>query len=109
MDARKKRIGQNEILFRQVNERLKELGTSFSLVAEAAEFVCECGTVACAEPIRMTLDDYEHVRSNGTWFAVRTGHEIPDVESVVEPHEEWAIVEKQDEAAQLAVAEDPRR
>jgi hypothetical protein len=109
MDARRERIGRNEVLFRQVNERLKELGTSFSIVAEAAEFVCECGNVSCAEPIRMTLGEYEQLRSHGAWFAVRSGHETPDVESVVERHGDWNVVEKhRDGPAQLAEAEDPR-
>lgn len=109
MDERAERIGKNEALFRQVNERLKEIGQSFSFVSESAEFVCECGVASCAQPIRMTLADYERIRQNPTWFAVIPGHEIPDVEAVVERNDGWHVVQKKPGApAELAAAEDPR-
>jgi hypothetical protein len=109
MDERQERIGRNEALFRQVNERLKEVGASFSLVAEETSFVCECGDPTCAEPIVMTLDAYERIREEAAWFAIVPGHEIPDVERVVERHERYAVVEKHPGGpADLARAEDPR-
>jgi hypothetical protein len=109
MDARQERIGRNEALFREVNERLQEIGTSFNLVGETADFVCECGDLTCAEPIRMTLADYEGVRAKPNRFFVVPGHDIPDVESVVERHERWEIVEKHAGGpAELAAEEDPR-
>ena len=104
MDDRAERIGKNEALFRQINERLKELGESFSLVAEQSEFVCECGDATCAEPLQMTLAEYERVRANPEWFAIRPGHEIPDVETVVETHRGYVVVEK-DPGPGAAVAE----
>ena len=77
MDDRGLRVGQNEVLFREVNERLRELGEGFSLVAEESQFVCECGSSACTEQIRMTLAEYETVRSDSKHFFVRRGHELP--------------------------------
>ena len=109
MDARKERLGRNEAVYREVNERLKELGESFSLVAEAADFVCECGVATCASPIRMTLEEYERLRSNPHWFAVVPGHEILDIESVVEEHDGWNLIEKHPGGpADLAAQSDPR-
>lgn len=109
MDERGARITQNEALYREVNERLKELGTSFSLVSETTDFVCECGLLSCVEPISMTLESYEHVRSEPHWFAVKEGHEIPDVETVVERHDGWSLVEKHlGGPAELAAETDPR-
>ena len=96
-------------MFRQVNERLKEIGESFSLVAEQSDFVCECGNASCAEPIRMTLADYERLRSEPTWFAVRPGHEVRDLESIVERRGEYNVVQKHEGGpARLAEDEDPR-
>jgi hypothetical protein len=109
MDERKKRIGMNEVLFRQVNERLKELGRNFSLVAETAEFVCECGDLTCAEQIRMTLAEYERVRAYPTRFVIKQGHEVVDVEGVVEEHEDYQVVAKRTGGpAGLAIREDER-
>ena len=103
------RIGKNEALFREVNERLKEVGTSFSLVAEQADFVCECGISTCTEPIRMTLADYERIRSQPHWFAVVPNHEIPDVERVLERNDGWYLIEKlKGGPAELAAEHDPR-
>jgi hypothetical protein len=109
VDARGERVGRNEGLFRQVNERLKEIGDSFSLVTESADFVCECGSASCAAPIRMTLAEYERIRSDPELFFVFPGHEIGDVESVVERHEGYDVVRKQVGApAELARETDPR-
>jgi hypothetical protein len=108
MDERQRRVGLNEVLFRDVNERLKEVGTSFSLVAETARFVCECGELGCAEPIEMTLAEYESLRADPKRFAVKPGHEITDVERVVEEREGYFIVEKLPGGpAGLAIREDP--
>ncbi len=109
VDERGRRIGENEIVFREVNERLRELGESFSLVSEVAEFVCECGDTSCAERIRMPLAEYERVRSDGKRFLVVKGHEVPEYERVVSEHEGYAIVEKLPGApAGLALRDDPR-
>lgn len=94
MDERQKRLGRNEVLFRQVNERLKEVGESFSPLTETADFVCECVDLSCAEPITMTLADYERVRSEPTRFVIKQGHEALDVERVLEEHTNYQVVVK---------------
>jgi hypothetical protein len=109
MDARAERIGRNEALFRQVNERLRELGESFSLVAEHADFVCECGDDSCVQPLEVSISDYERVRSDPRWFLLAPGHETANVEAVVERHDGWIVVEKRSGApTRLAVENDPR-
>jgi hypothetical protein len=105
-----RKLGRNEALFRQVNERLKELGEGFSVVAERADFICECSDERCAQQVQLTLADYERVRSDSRWFLLVRGHERPEIESVV-----WVadpdviVVQKHEEAADEAIAEDPRR
>jgi hypothetical protein len=109
MDERGRRVGENEALFRAVNERLRELGEGFSLVAEEAEFVCECANTSCTERIRMPLGKYEEIRSDPKRFFLVKGHEIPEYEKVVEELEGYVVVEKlPGGAAGLAIREDPR-
>jgi hypothetical protein len=104
MDERRaERLGLNEGLFRQVNERLRELGEGFSVVAERADFVCECADEGCAEPIQLTLEEYERVRSDSRWFVVIRPHIRPEIERIAwEIGERAVVVEKPEELAEEA-------
>ena len=104
---REERIGKNEALFREVNERVRDVNREFGDFPDA-EFVCECGDRECTERVRMPLHEYEAVRKSPTYFLVKPGHEIPDVETVVEDHEGYAVVAKHTAAADIAVETDPR-
>ncbi len=109
MDDRTERIGLNEALFREVNERVKAINEGFGDPLPKTEFVCECGQDSCTERVRMTLDAYEELRSNPRRFAIRPGHEIPDVETVVEEHDGYVVVEKHaGDPAAVAEDTDPR-
>jgi hypothetical protein len=109
VDERGKRIGRNEVIFREVNERLRELGEGFSLVSEVAEFVCECGNSACAERVRMPLEEYERIRADGRRFFVINGHEELEYERVIEERAGFSIVEKLPGGpAGIAIRDDPR-
>lgn len=94
MDPHKERLAKNEAIFRRVNERLKELGESFSLVSEYARFVCECANADCAEQVEMTLAEYEFAREHPARFLMIPGHERPGLETVVRETERFVIVEK---------------
>jgi hypothetical protein len=96
VNERERRIGQNEVLYREVNERVNDLNDQFELTDELATFVCECGRLDCSEPMRMTGSEYARVRSDPATFAVKPGHEFPDVEVVVEEHEEYDVVRKRE-------------
>jgi hypothetical protein len=109
VDARGRRIGRNEVVFREVNERLRELGESFSMVAEVADFVCECGNSTCTERVQMTLSEYEQVRSDAKRFFVMKGHELLEYEKVVDEEPGYLVVEKLPGGpAGLAIKDDPR-
>jgi hypothetical protein len=110
LTPRQERLVRNETLFRQVNERLKELGESFSVVAERADFICECSNEACTEHIALALEEYERVRADPTHFVLVKGHEVPEIESVAyELGDRLVIVRKtQDELAEAAAAADER-
>jgi hypothetical protein len=109
VDERERRIGMNEAVFREINERIREVGETFSVVDELLDLVCECGLADCTERIQMAAADYERIRANPTYFAIVPGHEIPEVETVVERHKGYVIVRKTvGEAAELAKETDPR-
>lgn len=109
MDARQIRIGENEALFRQVNERVEQLNVGFSAVLEYGDFVCECGDAACTERLRLKPDEYERVRADPTHFVVKHGHVAPDVEEVVFENERYQVVRKHPGGpGDLAARRDPR-
>jgi hypothetical protein len=109
VDERAKRVGENEVLFRDVNERLRELGEGFSLVSEKAEFICECANSKCAERVRMSLSAYEAIRADSTRFFVIKSHELPEYEKVVSEEEGYLVVEKlAGGPAGIAIRDDPR-
>jgi hypothetical protein len=102
--SRKERIAKNETLFREVNERVKELVPSEGGI----DFICECGNEECIEQVRLTSEEYERVRADPVEFFVKPGHEIPDVEEVVETHERYLLVRKHVEEREIARQMDPR-
>ena len=109
MDERARRIGANEALYRSVNEKIEELSAAFGTITETMSVVCECGDANCVEQIEVSIADYERIRSDPTFFIIRPGHEIPDVEEVVEEHDAFHVVKKvKGEAEELARETDPR-
>ncbi len=109
MSDREGRIGLNEAVFREVNERIESLAETFQLTGEPLDLICECGQAACVNRITMSRAAYEHVRSDPSTFAITPGHDVPDVEAVVERHGVYDIVRKQDqEALEVAEETDPR-
>ena len=105
MDERERRLGQNEAIFREVNERLRVVNESFGALTERMEIVCECGDPSCAERISVGIDEYEDLRSHPDRFILVPGHADPsDVEEVVAHDSGWEIVRKRKGAA-AALAE----
>ena len=109
MSSREERIGLNEAVFREVNERIEDLAGAFDLKTQALDLVCECGDATCRERLSMTLAEYEAVRSDAHQFAVHPGHEYPDIESVVFRMKNYDVVRKDSGVAeQIAEQTDPR-
>jgi len=94
VSSREERIGLNEAVFREVNERIEDLADRFALNDEPLDLVCECGDADCVRRISMTRAEYEGLRSDPQQFAVHPGHEYPDVEEVVERRNGYDIVAK---------------
>jgi hypothetical protein len=96
------RIGKNEALFREVNERIDQLQTGLGEPNTFA-IVCECGAASCTERFSITHDDYRALRQDVHRFAVVPGHERLDLERVVAERPGYVVVEKTDpEAAEAA-------
>jgi hypothetical protein len=102
-------MGMNEAVFRDVNERIEEVGATFNLTQEPLDMICECGDATCVDRITINREEYERVRADPHLFVVASGHEVPDVEDVVARRPGYEIVRKR-EGVQAEIAEktDPR-
>jgi hypothetical protein len=109
LSSREERIGLNEAVFREVNERIEALAETFELGSQQLDLVCECGDASCLKRISMTPAEYEQLRSESHQFAVHPGHVVPDVEDVVERRQGYDIVRKNEGVPkQIAERTDPR-
>jgi hypothetical protein len=109
VDERAARVGRNEALFRSVNEQIEDVNRTFSVVAQTMDIVCECGARDCLQRLVISMDAYERVRRDPTWFVVLPGHVVPAFEDVVEGGDGYVVVEKKDgDPSRLAEATDPR-
>ena len=99
MEARKARLATNEALYREVNDRIHEVGERLQVLPddELLEFRCECARADCEEPMQMTQAEYKHVRTDNDRFAVLPGHEDEELERVVEQTERYLVVDKRPE------------
>jgi hypothetical protein len=105
---RQERIARNEAMFREANERAKAWEERHRLEGEAELYFCECANPDCLDKVSLREADYERIRSDSRRFVIVPGHELPDVEAVIERNEGWAIVEKTPEVAPTLEALDPR-
>lgn len=107
-----KRRAQNEVLFREVNERIEAISHELSACERPParlELVCECGRGDCSETLEATVAQYESVRANPRRFLVIPGHEDTETAPVVERANHFFVVEKLEEEGEFAVEHDPRR
>jgi hypothetical protein len=103
------RIGLNEAVFREVNERIKDLAENFGLDDQPLDLVCECGDPNCVERISLSRSEYESLRADPTLFAVHVGHVQPEVEDLVDQRAAYDVVRKREgEPAEVARETDPR-
>jgi hypothetical protein len=107
---RAQRAAKNQALFREINERVKELNTGFGAILPMGDWVCECSNDTCVERVKMLMEEYEAVRKDGARFCVTPddAHVWHDVETVVERNERYWVVEKAGLAARLTEDANPR-
>ena len=99
-----RRVALNEATFREINEDVRGDRPDGRLA-----FRCECGRLGCNRLIALSRDAYETVRRDPRRFFMVPGHELVEFERVVERHDAYTVVEKREDAADLAERTDPRR
>ncbi len=108
MDPRQERLARNEALFRDVNERVREIAAVHGQDEHIYEFYCECSNADCTFQVRATLADYEAVREHPARFVIAPNHAMPEIERIVERTGSWWVVEKEGQFAELVEELDPR-
>lgn len=100
------RIAENEAYFRRLNEHIAggaSIDESF-----LHGFLCECGDPDCIDAVSLTRAEYEAARSEPTWFVIVPGHELAELERIVETNERYHVIEKLGATAAVAEETDPR-
>jgi hypothetical protein len=93
-----RRVASREINGRRVNEAIargRQTGAP-------ATFVCECGRLGCNTTLTLPLEAYEAARAGFESFVLVSGHELSEVERVVDRGDGYVIVVKEGEAAEMA-------
>ena len=103
---RGERIQRNEASYRDVNEAIRagrddDGGTP-------RPYMCECGQLGCNQLVELTASEYEAVRANPRHFFMVGGHEIPDVERIIDRHDRFVVAEKLETEARIVEETDPR-
>lgn len=98
------KAARNQALCREVNERIESLADT----AGDLELLCECADLECTATIRLSVAEYEGIRSSPVRFPIALGHVVPEVENVVEENERYAIVQKVGKAGEVSAQLDPR-
>jgi hypothetical protein len=104
MSVSLERLARNQVLFREVNERLRDV---LDDSAGHSEFVCECSKTDCIETVPLELSEYERVRSEPNQFVIAPGHAVPEIDEVVWESDRYDLVRKTT-GAEYAKRTDPR-
>jgi hypothetical protein len=90
VSPREARYEKNQVLFRELNERIVELAETWG--GQEIGIVCECATTGCTELIQVPLAVYQRVRQRRDWFLIKPGHVFAGDEQVVEQREGYEII-----------------
>jgi hypothetical protein len=90
-DLAKRRLAHNEELFRQVNDAREESTDPGDV---QLTLICECADRDCTGRITISAAEYRRVREGERTYIVLPGHEVPEIERVVEDRGTFEIVEK---------------
>lgn len=96
------RAARNEALFREVNENIARLEERYGQAHTEPVYICECANAECTDQLAIDPETYERIRQQARLFFVRPGHEDPQLERVVERHDDYLVVEKTGAAGEVA-------
>jgi hypothetical protein len=107
--GRDEKLARNQALFREVNERIRELASAFSISSDRRlDLVCECSDASCSSMISVPVAEYEQVRAFPARFLIYPRHDRPQLERIVDAGRGYEIVEKFGAAGSLVADLDPR-
>ena len=104
------RKAKNEIVLRKLNERIE--AHHLRVQPTVAAWVCECADENCAQPVKMTIAEYEAVRAEPTYFFIAPSdeHLSTDIEYVVRREPGYWVIAKMGVGAEMSRREqEPRR
>jgi hypothetical protein len=89
-------LAKNQAVFREVNERIRELSERLRSDArtDRVSFVCECSASDCHATVELTLVEYERVRSAPGQFVAAVDHGHPDSEREVHRTTRYVVLAK---------------
>jgi hypothetical protein len=99
MSEAAERIVENEVVLREVNERIAEKSSDLEARGlterdETSEYLCSCGQRDCGESIELTLEEFGAAHASDDHFIVAPGHYLPEIEEVVARHDRYEVVRK---------------
>lgn len=91
----KRRLIENEVLFRERNTAVKEFIQDETRHDDGSlEFYCECSSTDCVSRIKITPSEYGGAHRSNRHFIALRGHELPEIEKVVTRKSGYNILEK---------------
>jgi hypothetical protein len=100
----------NEVLLRRYNEHVE--AERMLIQPTLSEWVCECADENCAQPVRLSIAEYEAVRAEPTHFFVVPSdeHVAPEIEYAVRREPRYWVIAKIGLGAEISRREqEPRR
>jgi hypothetical protein len=99
---RERRMAANEAVARRINDSIEYAAPPDG--EPSSGFICERVRDDCVERLDITVHAYGAVRSHPRRFIVLPGHEEPEIETIVEIHVDFVVVQKLGEAGRIAEA-----
>jgi hypothetical protein len=103
-------VAKNQAVFREVNERIRELSERLRSDAptDLVSFVCECSASDCHATVELTLAEYERVRSQPAQFVAAVDHlRHSNAEREVVRTSRYVVLEQVDAAAAEPAEREP--
>ena len=105
VDLTAERVARNESWFRNATDEL-------SVDPDAIPFICECSDPTCAAITKLSLVEYETIRSREERFVAAPGHEAcvvngQEVARIAKRYEHFTLMERVETAGELGVKVDP--
>jgi hypothetical protein len=96
MASRTTRREQNQIRFREANERLHNAVEDQSSPMQPVPFLCECADNDCMGTVEVTLTEWQDVASTPNQYLMEAGHQRSEGEEVVGVLREYEVARKPD-------------